>query len=534
MITILLKNKEKGFTLVETMVVSGILGGLALVISQMIVMQKNQTSKAEINYAKMEVQRSVVEFLKTKEVCSFLLNSDDANIKSIRTPTTPNFQASTAFPYKISFKKILASIDPTSTAIFEVGKSASSLSELLKIKDIYFNLKKYSNSFPRGELFADFHMEFEPIKNKTPDPIILKNIQIKAEKISANSLTYEVSKCGLWDHVEHQRITFNNIGKEIEWKVPDGVTRIFVTMAGGGGSGYGWKITDDLQTGHTGGFVLNKTLKVNPGEIYLIKVGYGGRGILFHDRTPTSYNSGGLYKENPLFNKRLGDPTISTRDLLGLIGFGGGSSYIKLKKSGSIPLIECSGGRGAYPETGKYKEAFPYGVPLADVSDLTKSDDYIPYTGNDKELYNLGRKTYQGFKPGLYVNSNNSPSINIPVTQEFVKSKLTVLNDNKTYKYGGVCAESNGISGTGTVITGTLGEQGNKFSEFASGLYNGADTALGYGNGGDVKVYNGNVAYHLLDNKWGGATGPTKNTLIKGRLILPQPGRDGIVYIDIW
>jgi type II secretory pathway pseudopilin PulG len=60
------------------------------------------------------------------------------------------------------------------------------------------------------------------------------------------------------------------------WTVPQGVTNGFITMAGGGGSGAGWRIGNATISGHSGGYVFNAPANLVPGETLTIVVGAGG------------------------------------------------------------------------------------------------------------------------------------------------------------------------------------------------------------------------------------------------------------------
>jgi hypothetical protein len=108
------------------------------------------------------------------------------------------------------------------------------------------------------------------------------------------------------------------------WTVPAGVSSAFVTMAGGGGSGLGWRFASQYITGHSGGFVFSQPVNLVSGETMTINVGHGG----------VSYapSSNGSYFVPP-----GGDD--------GLSGYPGSASQLISPSLGT--LMECDGGSGA-------------------------------------------------------------------------------------------------------------------------------------------------------------------------------------------
>jgi len=121
------------------------------------------------------------------------------------------------------------------------------------------------------------------------------------------------------------RFTFNS---SQSWTVPAGVRSAFVTMAGGGGSGWGWRISNALATGNSGGFVMNQPIALVGGETLQITVGEGG--IAF---APIGNFTNGV------FSAPVGDN--------GLAGYPGNHSSIVSTSRGE--LLRCDGGSGASP-----------------------------------------------------------------------------------------------------------------------------------------------------------------------------------------
>lgn len=109
------------------------------------------------------------------------------------------------------------------------------------------------------------------------------------------------------------------------WTVPAGVTSAFVTMAGGGGSGLGWRFASQYITGHSAGFVFSAPVNLVPGETMSVVVGRGGRGAGPVD------GGGQVY--------------VPPSDDDGYSGYPGEASKLISPTSGT--LIECDGGSGA-------------------------------------------------------------------------------------------------------------------------------------------------------------------------------------------
>lgn len=116
------------------------------------------------------------------------------------------------------------------------------------------------------------------------------------------------------------------------WVVPEGVTSAALTMAGGGGSGLGWRISSSYISGHSGGYTFAHPIVVTPGETLTIQVGQGGPGFGPVQGGPAS--PGPPYY---IYNPPIGDN--------GLGGYPGTSSKVTSPTRGV--LLECSGGSGA-------------------------------------------------------------------------------------------------------------------------------------------------------------------------------------------
>ncbi|WP_443694952.1 glycine-rich domain-containing protein [Pseudomonas sp.] len=118
------------------------------------------------------------------------------------------------------------------------------------------------------------------------------------------------------------------------WTVPQGVKSALVTMAGGGGSGYGWRFTSHYSTGPSGGFVFSAPVNLVEGETITVTVGSGGIGMGPYATTTPVVG----YPNYRVMAPPAGDD--------GLGGYPGWASMLVSPSAGI--LLECDGGSGAY------------------------------------------------------------------------------------------------------------------------------------------------------------------------------------------
>lgn len=233
-----------------------------------------------------------------------------------------------------------------------------------------------------------------------------------------------------------------------EWPVPKGVKSALVTMAGGGASGLGWRVSSNLETGSSGGYVFSAPVNLTEGETLSIIV---GKGAISYMPYVTSIPS-----QDPRY------PVIappSNDDGLG--GYPGSATKIVSASAGI--LLECAGGSGA---------------AMAGVDSY--AGDFVP-----------------GGLPGATSGSGypSYPSPSRPADGPFV-----------TPGGPGAC----GLDGYG------IGNKGTAKWGLAAGDTSGGMTPLGYGSGGSVSV-----------------TGCYVTVTDMSYCVHPQPGRDGVVMIDV-
>jgi hypothetical protein len=144
-------------------------------------------------------------------------------------------------------------------------------------------------------------------------------------------------KNGSWIRVSKSpTITRYTFTANSTFTVPDGVISAYISMAGGGGSGLGWRSVSYTRTGHSGGYVMNHPLNLIPGEVLDITIGKGGAGYAAGTTGRTSERGAPFY----IYYNNNADIYD------GLSGYPGTSTIVTSLTRGEL-LIECTGGSGA-------------------------------------------------------------------------------------------------------------------------------------------------------------------------------------------
>jgi prepilin-type N-terminal cleavage/methylation domain-containing protein len=320
-------KSQSGFSLVEVMIAAAIMGGLAYAYMQMSQVQNKSARALQATIARIDLEKSVINSLSNGAICSFLLNDSSQSTNRSGVDTFNSASVTAATPLEITIKNLLASPDAAAPSIAEVGKAASALATKLIIGKMKFVIKPNQ---PPDIFLADFHIEFEQTFGmRAMSDIVIKNIQVATDTASPPNAK-KIIGCSGWGEPRAQRFAFTTSST---WTVPVGTRKAFVTMAGGGGSGAGWRIISNLATGHSGGYIFSQPINVTPGEVMQVVVGKGGQGF-------RPYNTGVLANPGPpyyIHNRPAGDD--------GLGGHPGGASKLISPTQGLI--IECDGGSGA-------------------------------------------------------------------------------------------------------------------------------------------------------------------------------------------
>lgn len=322
-------QNDSGFSLVEVIIAAGILGGLAVVFMQMTGNQNKSAQELQLTIARLDLEKAVLNTLSNGEICTFLLSDTSQAAPTNRSVNTfDSGSVSSTSPLVIEIKKLLAGASASSPSIAEVGGLGSALTSKLVVESMKFNIVPNQ---PPDVFLGDFQINFvQPSSGRKLKSIVIKNIQIATDSTSP-ATAKKIIGCSGWGESRAKRYSFT---ATTSWTVPAGVRKAFVTMAGGGGSGLGWRIVSTLMTGHSGGYVFSHPINLIPGEVLQIIVGKGGKGY-------APYNSGVLAAAGPpyyIYAKPTSDD--------GLGGYPGESSQVISPAQGV--LLECGGGSGRY------------------------------------------------------------------------------------------------------------------------------------------------------------------------------------------
>lgn len=316
-------NNTAGMSLVEVLVAAGIMAVVLAASASMISNQQKDIKANSEKLAALDVERLLINTLGNGKVCSSELAGTTFNA---------------AGPYKIDSTDLAATVinlnsfhasnvvgAPTLVATNDALTDGPSG---LKIDTITF--KNFTTAGIADLQIADLVISLKggirPLK-----PITLKMvIETKATDPANAKAIVNCTESGKSDR--SYRFAFNTTQN---WTVPAGVTSAFVTMAGGGGSGAGWRVLSSVHPGHSGGFVFAHPLNLIGDETINIVVGKGGAGFRPID---TGQPSGVGSPPYSIYTNPTSDD--------GLGGYPGESTKIISPTLGT--LLECAGGSGAH------------------------------------------------------------------------------------------------------------------------------------------------------------------------------------------
>jgi hypothetical protein len=113
--------------------------------------------------------------------------------------------------------------------------------------------------------------------------------------------------------------------------VPAGITTVWVTMCGGGGSGGGWGASNGAAGGGAGAYCIQRPVSVTPGASVTVTIGAGGASV-------TSGDAGG--------SAQVGnDGGATSFGAVSVSGGGGGNRVVN--NSGNIVFSGNHAGRGS-------------------------------------------------------------------------------------------------------------------------------------------------------------------------------------------
>lgn len=325
----------KGLSILEVLISMGILGILMTAMTSFFLSQNREVKFLQENLARLDLETSLLKAFSAGGVCTFILSDATQSSSSSKPNRSVDVIDSTSEASigatVISINRIPIAASSSVGDLVTVGDLASANSQSLKVSAMKFvNFRNVGVD----QYVADFSVEFDQsLIVRRLKPLVLKNIGINT-KTTDPSNAKSISECSSTRNTtpKMRRISFTDVGIH-SWVVPAGVTSALVSVAGGGGSGMGWRISNAVRSGDSGGFVTSYPITLIPGETLSITVGKGGISFMPIKSGVLAAPGAPFY----IFQPPIGDD--------GLGGYPGVSSKIESPSQGV--LIECAGGSGA-------------------------------------------------------------------------------------------------------------------------------------------------------------------------------------------
>lgn len=535
---------DSGFGLIQMLVLALIISATTMILIRGNEIQMKESKIVQLVLARADTERVLENVFTQPKICELLLGeTTDVRLKKNRNQSFQYLNLPIALldnapktahkAFSVEINKIPIAPDEKIFSILSEFNNkenfvaikdgpSSSLSEVLTIKKMEFIIYKelnlgYINStnnfapknvvYNDNYYYADFQVTFNEINDlPTPPPLVMKTIQIETIKKSSSPYLVDVVSCGELGKPRPQRIIFTNKGipknptdPHYKFKVPPGLTKAFLSIAGGGSSGSGWRISNRVYSGHSGGFLVSYPIDLVPGSTINVYVGKGGKGYgpKFLKTPIRSYYGANPVEplDNATVKDSLGRLLKNYPYLWGTTGYPGEYSYIlDTTKVNPKFNIFCTGGAGAFNSGA---DSFDDTSPEASIppgAGGTVNSNYLVGSGIDP-IFPLP------FLPFTYPNG-------------FFITKPTVT----TAATSGVCGYDEKTSNH--LFEGETGNSGEYNYEIDSGFLTGGYSPLGYGSGGSVSV----------DSEC-----PVSSVAFKvGVCVTPQPAKDGIVILDVY
>ncbi len=332
-------KSNSGFSLLEVLVALSLMMVAGLAMTTMMYNQMKEIRAMQEKMATVELGANIVKTLTSSSICRFLM-SDPSQSSTSATPnrSADNINATDATTLAastITFQRLPAAASITAIPVAKVGDAASA-----NTPDFKVTAMKFKNFTSNGldQYLADLEVSFAqpPLAVRSLKPFVLEKVNfttLDTDPINSKRITDCSAPRGPGPQL--RRFSFYYTGDVQTFTVPAGVTSAFVSMAGGGATGLGWRITNALSTGSSGGYVVSYPLTLIPGDTLSITIGRAGSsyGPLATTATAASGHPYYIYA----------NPSPSDD---GLGGWPGTLTKIVSASLGST-LIECAGGSGA-------------------------------------------------------------------------------------------------------------------------------------------------------------------------------------------
>jgi type II secretory pathway pseudopilin PulG len=471
-------SSVSGFSLVEALLAVGVMMIMTFGLITLTFNQNKEVRAIQEKLARVELEGTILRAFSSSGICSFVL-SDPSQSSVAVVPNRSMDKIDTSTPLllaaqSISIRRVPSSVSVSSIILAQVGGLASANSPTLKIADMRFENFRVNGI---DQFLVDFKVSFDPATIRSIPPFVIQNIFLgtnSLDPVNAKSIVDCAAPSGAGPQLRRFTFLANAV-----WTVPSGVKGAFVTMAGGGGSGVGWRIINAVQSGPSAGFVMSYPITLIPGETLTITVGSGALAY------PPEITGTVSTRGRPFFIYKK--PTGGDD---GYGGYPGGASKIERTIGrGTVTILECAGGSGI--NTGGIDNDAMGDYPGP--GGVTITSDNVP--GNS--VTSLTGAAY----------GSGSPTIAAPNRPA---AGLYAIPGGP-----GQCGGLGVLAGTGRGMIGQSFWSATGHS-VNSGTWSGGRTPLGFGSGGDISVSGCYVTFSTV-----------------GTCVSPIAGRPGIVHIDV-
>lgn len=332
-------HSQSGFSLIEILIGCSIMGVVAYAMSALTLSQMREMKAMQEKMATIELGINVTKTLASGGVCKFLM-SDPSQSPSSATPnrssnTIDATDAKTLAATRISINNIPSGESISATPIAKVGESVSVNTPNFKVTAMTFKNFTFNGV---DQYLADLEIQFSqpPAVYRSIKPYVVEKISLSTlntDPINSKSFVDCSMPRGPGPQIRRFSFYYNSATPIQQFTVPAGVHSAFVSIAGGGATGLGWRVTNAIITVSSGGVLVSYPIDLVPGEVLDITVGKAG-AVYAPIKTTTPASPGPPYY---IFNPPTGD--------VGISGYPGTSSKITSNVRGFI--IECAGGSGA-------------------------------------------------------------------------------------------------------------------------------------------------------------------------------------------
>lgn len=269
-------KSTKGFSLINVIVSLGL---LSVLMSGFLAFQNVQYKEFKAINEKLAVQdleQLLRKVLNNNDVCHYMLTNTtyspsnpstfDQSLIGSATPPTISFPGS-------QFVGTTSANLTTGPFILKVGQPVSAANSNLYVKNI--EIRDLMDMGTGNQYKATLAIDFDSTKLVRP----VRPLGISIVLNTDNSTPRKITNCNAKDATSVKKSVFTS---NSSFTVPEGVDKVYVSMAGGGagGSGGSWNATDDCGGAGGGGGETKYFVEIatTPGAIIPVTVGAAGAG----------------------------------------------------------------------------------------------------------------------------------------------------------------------------------------------------------------------------------------------------------------